>query len=99
MVENSRRGLSIRCSLFGDQKVLKVACPDSTDFTRPAYHHSSANGTFTSLIRINARVKSAATVQSSAATKTALLEREYFERVTIKRVILAGCNLVSHPAF
>src|ERR1700740_1448504 len=69
-VENSSRGISIRCSLFGDQKLVNEAFPDPTDLTRLAYHHSSANGTFTPLIRMKARVRSAAITQRSAAAST-----------------------------
>src|SRR5271165_1069009 len=65
--EYSIRGISIRCSLFGDQKLLNVACPEATDRTRGAYHHSSANGTFTPFSTINASVTSAAIAQSDAA--------------------------------
>src|ERR1700731_2633316 len=86
-VENSSRGISIRCSLFGDQKLWKVACPDSTAFTSPAYHHSSANGTFTPLIRMKERAKSAAITQNSAASSTGLPGRGYVDRV--KSLVLA----------
>src|SRR5215471_13045556 len=57
--ENSTLGSNILCSLFGDQKVAKVASPDLTDLTRPEYHHSSAKGTFTPAIAIKARGRSA----------------------------------------
>ena len=57
--ENSSRGMSIRCSLFGDQKVSKVAVPERTDLTNEAYHHSSANGALTPLTRMKVRVRRA----------------------------------------
>ena len=73
-VENSSRGMTIRCSLLGDQKCKKEAFPDPTDLTRPAYHHSSANGTFTPLSRMKTRVRRAGHVQSSAAASSYLRE-------------------------
>jgi hypothetical protein len=73
-VENSSLGITMRCSLFGDQKSIKEARPDPTDFTSLAYHHSSAKGTLTPFSRMKARVKRAAIVQRSAAASSQLRE-------------------------
>ena len=103
-MQNSSFGITIRCSLFGDQKSIKEACPDPTDFTNLAYHHSSAKGTLTPFSRIKARVKRAAIVQRSAAASSRLAKKDFpLEPLQIlcfeafRLLTVSACNLVSQP--
>jgi hypothetical protein len=90
--------------LFGDQKSIREACPDPTDFTNLAYHHSSAKGTLTPFSRIKARVKRAAIAQRRAAANSRLAKKDFpLEPLQIlyfgafRLLTFSACNLVSQP--